>query len=254
MLEFVDLATARDATGVRIVTPKGIPSPWAQAALGLFRVAGISVKAVRGGRDTPEVTAWSRIDNYPAVLHGTEPVRSTWSAIVALAARLAPGVLLPEDPAGRAAAMGTLEMIAGEDGLGWNARIIMIDTGLRTSGERGFPAKIAAYLATRYGHREGAVEGLRDRVRAQIERLAGELQAAGGAYFGGARPNALDVYSATFLSPLAHLTEADCPGILPIIVRAFGSAADELGDLIPAALAEHRFRVLREHLGFPIAV
>ena len=80
-------------------------------------------------------------------MHGPEPVRTTSAAIVALAARLGgPDAVLPIDPAARADIMGALELIAGEDGLGWNGRLAMIDAGLTTG--RGFSKAVAEYLAS----------------------------------------------------------------------------------------------------------
>jgi hypothetical protein len=43
------------------------------------------------------------------------------------------------------------ELIAGEGGLGWSSRLVMIDEGLRTNGARGFSTRVSTYLAARYG-------------------------------------------------------------------------------------------------------
>src|SRR5580704_826311 len=126
MIEFVDVATAKAATGIRIVVPAVVPSPWSEAVKGLFHIAQIPVVAVRFKGGDRDIAAWTGIDNVPVVLHGHEPARSSWSAIVALVARLAPGVILPIDASARADAVGLLEMIAGEDGIAWNGRLVMI--------------------------------------------------------------------------------------------------------------------------------
>ena len=88
-LEFVDVATARSAAGVRIVVTGLVPSPWSEATKGLFRVGQVPVLAVRRMRDAVDVTAWTGIDHVPVVLHDVEPARTHWAAITALAARLA---------------------------------------------------------------------------------------------------------------------------------------------------------------------
>lgn len=126
MIEFVDLAAAKDHKAVRIVVQGVAPSPWSEAAKGLFRIAQIPLVAVRQMPGDKELTAWAGVDNSPVVFHGREPARTTFSQITALVARLAPDVVLPTDPIARADAMGLLEMIAGEDGLGWNGRLAMI--------------------------------------------------------------------------------------------------------------------------------
>jgi glutathione S-transferase len=250
MIEFVDVATAKAATGTRMVVAGVVPSPWSEAAKGLFRIAKLPVSVVRSiGRDR-EIAAWTGLDNVPVVVHNNEPVRSSWSAIVGLVARLAPGVIVPDDPAARAEAMGLIELIAGEDGIGWNGRLSMIHAGITTNGERGFAQPIAGYLANRYGYMPAAAEGLRDRVGAQLAVLATRL--AGRDYFGGDRPQALDAYAATVLTPFVAIGEQDCIGIAPMVRHAFASCAADFGALVPAELLALRARMFERHLGWPI--
>lgn len=251
MIQYVDFETARGARGVRLVTSGLVPSPWSEAAKGLFRLAGIPVLATRPVRGDAAFAAWTQAHNVPVVFHDDEPPRTVWSQIVALAARLAgPGVLLPVDIDARIATIGTIHELAGEYGVGWNARLVMIDLGLATAGRRGFAPPIAAYLAPKYGHQPGLVAGARDQVGTALARLAARL--AGRPYFGGDRPDALDVYAATFLTPVSPITEAECPKFAPALRAAFGSAHEELGALVPAALSEHRRRMYDHHLGWPI--
>lgn len=88
-IEFVDVARARSARGVRIVVSGLVPTPWSEATKELFRIAQVPVLAVRRMRDASEITAWTGVDNVPVVLHDAEPARTHWAAITALAARLA---------------------------------------------------------------------------------------------------------------------------------------------------------------------
>jgi glutathione S-transferase len=250
MIEFVDVATAKLRTEIRVVVSGLVPSPWSEATKGLFRVAQIPIVAVRASPREGELAAWTGVDNVPVVLYGNEPARSSWAAIVGLVARLAPGAVLPEDPAARAGVMGLVELIAGETGLGWNARLAMIHEGIVTNGERGFGPPTAGYLAPRYGYTPEAAAGLRGRVVAQLAHLASRL--AGRPYFGGDRPNAADVYTATFLTPLFPIAEADCPKLHPRLRAAFGAAADAFGPLVPAELAALRARMFERHLAWPI--
>ena len=252
MIEYVDLAVAREANGVRLVVSGLVPSPWSEAAKGLFRVAGVPVVAVRSARGNPDLVAWTGVDNVPVVLHGAEPVRTGWAAITALAARLAgPGVLLPVDPRGRAHAMGLLEMIAGEDGLGWLGRDAMIDASL-TAG-RGFSPPVAQYLAKRYAHAPTDRARVAARLAILHETLA-EQRARGHAYLGGAAISALDIYTATFLTPLSELGEAACPRLAPPLRAAFDTAREALGDLVSPELRAHRTMILERHLGWPIEI
>jgi len=202
---------------------------------------------VARGLDPEEIIEWTGAVNVPVVLHDDEPARTSWAAIVGLVARLAPGTVVPTDPVARADMMGWLELVAGEGGLGWNARLAMIHTSL-TEG-RGFPTPVAQQLAKRYGYTPDVTAGLRDRVRDQLAALAGRLR---GDYFGGAAPDALDVYVATFLTPLTVLDDTTCPQMLGLLRHAFGTARELLADLVPAALSAHRARMFERHLPLPI--
>jgi glutathione S-transferase len=230
-LEFVDVATARAARGVRMVVSGMVPSPWSEAAKGLFHVQRVPVLAVRAAREDPEVAAFAKADNVPSVMYDDEPPRTDWAAIVMPAERLgAPGLLVPVDGERRVRMIGLIHEIAGEDGLGWSARLRMID---------------ASHSSERAARAHG-------RMRAVLRTLS---QALGDAdYHGGQLPNALDVYSATFLTPLTTISEEDCPGMLPALRQAFAVPRDELGDEVPGVLLAHRERMFERHLAWPIAL
>jgi glutathione S-transferase len=126
----------------------------------------------------------------------------------------------------------------------------MIHLGLTTDGKRGFPVEVAKYLAPKYGYAPDRVEQGRAQIAAACEMLAAWL--GDGAYLGVDRPNAADVYVATFLTPLAGVAEADCPKFAPPLRAAFNSAHDELGSLVPPSLFALRKRMFEQHLGWPI--
>lgn len=252
-IEYVDVATAKAARGVRIVVSGLVPSAWSEATKGLFRIANVPVLAVRRMRDATEINAWTGVDNVPVVLHEGEPPRTGWAAITSLASRLAgPGVLLPDDIAARVDVMGVLNEIAGEDGIGWNGRHAMLEASFTSDGKRGFPAGVAQYLAVRYGYVPGQLERVRARTSAQLTMLTDRLH--GRAYFGGDRPNAIDVYAATFLTPVCEIPEAACPGLSPVMRHAFASAHEELGSLVSDELRAHRARMFERHLAWPISL
>lgn len=243
-IEYVDLETAKAAKGTRLVVNALVPSPWSESLKGLFAITQLPAVAVRRGMDTAAIDAWTGIDNAPAVIHDREPVRSNWAAITGFVDRLAPGVL-PADPSARADVIGTLDTIAGEGGIGWNARLAMIDASI--AGAPGFPPQIAKYLAKRYGYTAETIAAARARMADQLAFVASKLT---GAYFGGAAPNALDVYSATFLTPVAApITDAECPEIMPPLRAAFALAHAAFGSMVPAALLAHRTRMFEAHLG-----
>jgi glutathione S-transferase len=251
-LRYVDLETARASGETRIVTSALVPSPWSEAAKGLFELAQLPAVVVGRPREAADVTKWTGVDNVPAVLHGSEPVRSNWAAIVGLVARLAPhAAIVPDDPAARAADFGILELIAGEQGVGWNGRLAMIAASLVSDGARGFALPLAQYLGKRYGHDAATTpSALRERVGAQLHLLHDRL--AGRDYFGGAKPNAIDVYSATFLTPLYPIDDTVCPQMPAAVRPAFAAAGDAFRDLVPDALTAHRRRMFERHLTWPI--
>ena len=73
-------------------------------------------------------------------------------------------------------------------------------------------------------------------------------------YFAGDRPNALDVYAASFLAMLTPLREEDCPRMMPALRQAFAAAPEEIGDAVTPELAAHRRRMLERHLGWPVEI
>ena len=250
MIDFVPLAEAKVASGTRIVVASNVPSPWSEAAKNLFHLAGLPFVAVRVKDDPAGVNAWTGTDNAPVVVHDQEPMRSSWAAIIGLVARLAPGRVLPLDPTRRAAVMGAVDLLAGESGLGWNVRLTMIHDGLAGDGAGGFPARAAGYLAGRYGYVAEEAAQLHAKIAAQLAVLERILD--GNDYYGGASPDALDVYAASFLTLLTPIEESDCPGFSPPLRAAFHSAAQKIGPLVPAPLRAQRARMFQHHLEWPI--
>lgn len=256
-LTFVDVATARAARGVRMLVSGFVPSPWSEAAKGLFLLQGVPVMAVRYDRENAEHAAWGRSHNVPVVLNDDEPPRTSWSDVVALADRLARDArasagLLPTDIEARSRTVGLIHEIAGEGGLGWSSRLLMLEASFQSGGARGFPLPVAQYLGAKYGYATDRMAGARTRIREILGALRRELGAKD--YFGVDTPNALDVYSACFLTPLGPIDEADCPRMSPALRRAFAIPAEELGAEVGTALLGHRKRVLERHLGWPIAI
>ncbi|MBV8757395.1 MAG: hypothetical protein JO257_08980 [Deltaproteobacteria bacterium] len=253
MITYVDLETAKAAKGVRIVATNAVPSPWGEAAKALFAIANVPALCVRSTRGDAAVREWMQTHNVPVVFHDAEPPRSVWSQIVALASRLAgPGVLLPVDLERRVETIGLIHEIAGEDGLGWNARLMMIHASFISDGKRGFPLPVAQYLAAKYGYAPELIEAATAKAIAVLAALAGRLGQA--AYFHGDRPGALDAYVATFLTPATHLAPEDCPNLAPALRTAFAAAADELSTHVPASLLALRRRMFEHHLGWPIEI
>ena len=144
-----------------------------------------------------------------------------------------------------------IELVAGEDGIGWTSRLAMIHASIESGGARGFPAPIATRLAKRYGYQATTTPAeLRELVGGLLSVLRERLGTA--ALFGGARPNALDVYAASFLTPLSVIDDTVCPQMIEPLRRAFATARELLGELVPDELWAHRTRMFERFLTLPI--
>jgi glutathione S-transferase len=254
-VRFVDLDTARAAGGLRLVVPAGIPSPWSEAAKGIFSVKGLDFVAVRRRAFDEEIERWSGHNNVPVVIFEDERPRAGWAEILALGERLGGAVsLLPEGIADRAQILGLSHEILGEHGLVWCGRLLLIHSGLTTEGRVGFPPPVASYLAPRYGYAPERAAPARQRVLRLLEHLAGLCRArreAGQRYLVGDRLSALDIYVAAALGVFAPLPDEVCP-MRPALRAAFESVEPELLAALAPELLEHRDFVYREHLGLPI--
>lgn len=253
-MNVVDLETALAAPGLRLVVAQGIPSPWSQAALAIFRVKKLPVHVVRTRALDPAFQRWNGARNLPAVLMDDDPIRTGWAEILALAERIAPEPpLVPRDPRDRVHVMGLCHELMGEGALLWCARLLAIDAGLSTEGREGFPLRVAQYLAPRYGWMSASVAPARARAIEVLALLNDELSRQRGPYFAGETMTALDLYSAAAMNTLVPLPEADCP-IAPPFRAAFTWMGAALGDAITPALLAHRDHVVARTVDLPIAL
>ncbi len=166
MLRYVELVEARAARGVRMLGVGALPSPWTEAAKGIFHVKEIPVLCVRHKRGDADQAAWAGVANAPAVFYDDEPPRTGWAEILLLAERLGGRVsLIPSEPAQRARFFGLAHELCGEDGLAWSARLIMLHGSMTSNGARSFPMRIAGYLAASYGYASDRIERAHRRVR-----------------------------------------------------------------------------------------
>jgi glutathione S-transferase len=254
-MEFVDLESARQARGLRLVTLAFVPSAWSEAAKGILHVKGIPFLAVRCGLRDPDIRTWTSTHNTPVAMYDDEPPRSHWSEILALAERLQPDrPLVPADREARLRLYGLTHEMYSEGGLLWNARLMMIDVSLSSEGRRGFAVPVAQHLARKYGYAPERVPAARERVAEVFAALGDQLarsRAAGSPYLLGDRLTALDIYAAAALASFSPLPQEMCP-LVPE-VRAFLTAlTDDTRDLLPAELLAHREFIYQQHLELPV--
>ncbi len=260
-LRYVELAEARAARGVRMVGLHLLPSPWTEAAKGIFHVKEIPILCVRHRRGDADQISWTGVSNAPAVFFDDEPPRTGWAEILLLADRLGGKVpLVPSEPSERARFFGLAHELCGEDGLAWNERLIMLQGSFGSGGARSFPLPASQYLAPRYGctpDRPEQIERARRRLRDILGLLDDTLaasRAAGHAHLLGAPLTALDIYLATFLTPIVGVTVEECPAMHEAARPGFTYLGEQVGADVPPALAAHRRRIYRDHLPWPIAL
>jgi len=254
-MEFVDFEQARQRAGLRLVTVRGVPSPWSEAAKGILHVKKIPFLAVHLDTGNPALVEWIGQQSAPVALLDDEAPRGGWAEILLLAERLAPTpALVCDDVETRALLFGLSHEICGEMGLGWCRRLDGIAAGLE--GRGGFAKPIARYLGPKYGYREGVGVEAHRRVIEILGMLSARLRAQrerGSDYYLGDSLTAVDIYSAAFAALFEPLPPEQCP--MPDAIRAaFEDLDDATARALDPILLEHRDRIYAEHLALPLSL
>jgi len=258
LVDYLDVEEAKTRSGLRLVLTEGVPGPWGEAAKGLFQIKKIPYVAVRqqGGGANEALREWTGQANAPLAILDGEPARGGWSELILLAERLAPSPpLVPGAARARAEMFGLVHEIAGEGGLGWSRRLMMLDRGLSLPLDDDHPVRAGLLrLAGRYGYTERSAAAAPARVIEILELLAEQLRgqrARGVEFLAGDAPSALDVYWATFAALLDPLPPELCPMSEPI--RQNYTVPDgPIREALDPALLAHRDRIYRELLTLPL--
>src|SRR5262245_8527682 len=125
--EYIGVDDAIGRRGLRMVVVGNVPSSWGEAAKGFFHIKKLGWTAVRLVYDDEKLAQWAgRLDG-PVAFYESEPPRSGWEEILALAERLAPApALLPADAAQRARVLALSREFCSPNGLGWTRRLQMV--------------------------------------------------------------------------------------------------------------------------------
>jgi len=259
MSRFISIAEARAASGLRMACLRAIPSPWTEAAKGIFHVKGLHCQyaaqsadevAVEKAGGENAIAAWAGDSSIPVVAFENEPLRTGYEEILLLAERLAPEPsLIPEDPRERAKMFGLSREVCGELGVGWCLRLLMLKASFDHSDETSVPASAAGRLAAKYGFNPTDVRQAEDRV-AGILGLLDEALGEGPCFFGD-RLTALDIYWATMANLLTPLDE----DLLPMsgyMRKVYTSRNERLLEALTPALREHQQRIYQDHLELPV--
>jgi glutathione S-transferase len=254
-MRFVELEEARAARGLRLVVAGRFPSPWSQAAMGLFDLKELDYLAVRFRAGAEWLREWTGSHNVPVVIHDDELPRTGWAEILALAERLGGRLsLVPSDADQRVLLHGLSHEILGEGGLLWSGRLLMTHASLTTEGREGWPTAVAGYLAPKYGYAPERAAPARQRaidVLALLGRVLEESHARGHDYYLGDAPSALDVYSAAGAGLLVPLPHDVCPMLAPVR-HAFETLDGAVRAAVPASLIRHRDMMYERHLPLPV--
>jgi glutathione S-transferase len=252
---YVSVEEAIQAEGLRVVVVGGVPSPWGEAAKGIFHIKRIDWLAVRLAYDDDALKRWAGQRSGPVAVYETERPRVGWPEILLLAERLAPSPsLLPPDAAERALVFGLAHEICGEGGLGWSRRLQLVHAGL--CGADGFAEPVAKYLGKKYGYRSEAATSYGPRVVELLGMLAARLKSqrtAGSRYYVGRSLTAVDVYSATFMAMFNPLPASQCD--MDLSTRAaFETLDDATRAALDPVLLEHRDAMYAQHLALPLVL
>jgi len=249
---YITVAEAIPRAGLRMVVVGNVPSPWGEAAKGIFHVKQLEFAAVRLVYDDEALARWAGQLSGPVVVYDDEPPRSGWAEILMLAERLAPTpALLSLEPNERGCAIALANDFCGERGLGWSRRLQLVHAGLAKSG--GFNERIAAYLGTKYGYDPAIADTHGPRVRELLARFAQALRDAGGQYYHGATFGAVDIYSAAFMALFRPLPEAVC-AMHPGSRTALEWLDDETRAALDPILLAHRDLMYGRHLETPLSL
>jgi len=253
--EYISIEEAIERDGTRMLVVGNVPSPWGEAAKGIWHIKRLPFAAVRLVYDNDALKQWAGQRSGPVVIHDREVPRSGWAEILMLAERLAPiPALLPLEPDARARALDLADKFCGPGGLGWTRRLQNVHAGLNNAG--GFSERVAAYLGKKYGYDPAQGPSYGARVRQLLGEFAAALReqhAAGKPYYLGDTLSAADVYSATFTGMFRPLPEAQCR-MDPGIRRAFELLDAGTAAALDPLLIRHRDMMYAEHLELPLSL
>ena len=257
MANYVSIDEAKNASGLRLVLTQGVPGPWGEAAKAIFHVKGVPYLRVAqtGGDDNAELVAWTGHANAPTAVWNDEPARAGRNEVLLLAERIAPDPpLLPEDAGARADVFGISHEIGGEDGFGWNRRMMLLAPMHAAEEPPEAIARTRDNLSGRYGYSADALarapERCADILRGLATRLARQ-HAAGSDYFVGTTLTAADLYWAAFCALAEPLSDDVCP--MNGFMRAgYTLPNGPVRDALNPILLAHRDLIYERHLELPL--
>lgn len=268
-LEYVSLAAARKMSGLRLVLGQyTIPGPWREACKGLFHAKGLTytrvVTADEGKSDLAlgmdgsqtELIAWTGQPSAPVAVWNDERPRSSWVDQLNLAERLNPEPpLIPSDISERVLAFGLINELAGEKGLAWEKRVLLVHGPLTAMPAGAEGRAFFEHLGAKYGYSPAAALAAAQRIVDILNTFDAQLASqkrAGREYLVGDRFSAVDIYWATFCGLLDPMPPERCPMATSFRGGAYGNDNPDVARALTPALLAHRDKVYERHLELPI--
>lgn len=252
-MEYTSVAEAENLQGLRLVLTQGVPGPWSEAAKAIFTLRHVPYTPVvqKGGRDNPELLAWTRHRNAPIALYKDEAPRVRAMEIIDLAERLGSGAsLVPSDRQSRMFMVGLINELAGERGFAWNARLLMLHAGAQAQGIEAIK-KNPMYADYQYD--ADSITDTKIEVEGLLSDLAKHIKSQRDIesdYLIGKAFTAADVYWAYF----SNMLQALPPEVNPMpegLLKSWGILASTIGDYDPV-LIEQRDHIFEKHLVLPL--
>jgi glutathione S-transferase len=255
-MNYVSPSEGRKLPGLRLVLSVGVPNPWGEAAKAILKIRGIGFIPVAHHAMAPndELREWTGVRDAPVAILDDEAPLSVWVQILLLAERIGAGPsLLPEDALERALVIGIAHEICGQDGFGWNRRLLMIEQNARQPGTPD-TTPLHKQLLRNWKATPETLARAHPRLIALLTGFADLLkrqQAAGSEYFVGKTLTACDVYWAAFSQFIAPLPQEDSP--MQDWNRAnFAAVPGDVKAALDPILMKHRDMVFRRHIGLPL--
>ena len=256
MAEYVEIERAIGMPGLRVVLPPGIPGPWGEAIKGVLHVKKIPYIKVRHDlSDHAPLLRWTAQASTPVLVYNDERPRSVWSDQLHLAERLQPAPpLIPASIEDRVQMYGLCDLLAGENGFGWNRRFIVVQAMLGEAGADETARKGPLAFGRKYGYSPEAAAAAPAKCAEMIAAFAHRLErqhALGSRYLIGNGLSAADIYWAAFAGVVNPLPHALCP-MIPRMRKLYDCADPLVRAAITPQLLAHRDFIYHDYLELPV--
>jgi glutathione S-transferase len=252
---YITPQAAKNTSGIRVVLTVGAFNPWGQAVKKMLEYKGLQYIAVgqHAGEPNDELVAWTGARNAPIIVHDQGPPIIRWLDQIIFIENLqpSPGVL-PQNSELRAITFGICNELAGEWGLGWCRRLMLLNA--YESSRQGAGESVEVEFKTvmdAYGYGVEKAEAAPQRISAILHMIASRLKsqkAIGSDFLVGHSLTAADIYWASFSNMIEPLPDDLCP-IPPEMRQDRTPRHPAIIAAKAQILMEHRDRIFRSYLG-----